>query len=134
MSTKIFVNLPVRDLAASIDFFTRTGFSFDPRFTAESAGCMVISDDIYAMLLTEPHFKEVTGRQIVDATTSTEAVMCLGVESRARVDELADAALAAGGTAAGEPQDEGFMYGRGFHDLDGHQWEVMHMDMSAIPG
>jgi uncharacterized protein len=133
MSTKIFVNLPVKDLNASIDFFTKVGFSFNEAFTDENATSMVISDDIYVMLLVEPFFKTFTKKEIADATKTTEAIVALGVESRARVDELVDAALAAGGTEANEANDQGFMYGRSFADLDGHQWEVMYMDESAIP-
>lgn len=131
MSTKIFVNLPVKDLTKSTAFFTELGFSFNPQFSDENAGCMVISDDIYAMLLVEPFFKAFTKKEIVDATKSTEAILALGVESRQRVDELADTAIEAGGQPANDPMDEGFMYGRSFQDLDGHIWEVMHMDETA---
>jgi predicted lactoylglutathione lyase len=95
MSTKIFVNLPVKDLGKLIDFFTELGFSFNPQFTDDNATCMVISDDIYAMLLMEPFFKSFTNKEIVDATKSTEVILALGVDSRQRVDELVDKALAA---------------------------------------
>jgi predicted lactoylglutathione lyase len=134
MSTKIFVNLPVKDLSTSIRFFTGLGFSFNQQFTDENAGCLVISDDIYAMLLTEPFFKTFTAKDIVDATKGTEAILCLGVESRERVDQLADTALASGGKPANDTQDEGFMYGRRFQDPDGHIWEVMYMDSAAAQG
>jgi predicted lactoylglutathione lyase len=133
MSTKIFVNLPVRDLGKSMEFFTKLGYSFDQQFSDENAGCLVISDDIYAMLLVEPFFKSFTKKDIVDATTSTEAILCLGVESRQRVDELVDKALAAGGLPSNDTMDQGFMYGRSFQDLDGHLWEVMYMDAAAVP-
>jgi predicted lactoylglutathione lyase len=133
MSTKIFVNLPVKDLGKSMDFFTKLGYSFDQQFSDENAGCLVISDDIYAMLLVEPFFKSFTKKDIVDATTSTEAILCLGVESRQRVDELVDKALAAGGLPSNDTMDQGFMYGRSFQDLDGHLWEVMYMDAAAVP-
>ncbi|WP_214366094.1 VOC family protein [Pseudonocardia sp. H11422] len=131
MSTKIFVNLPVKDLGKSIEFFTALGFAFDQQFTNDDAGGLVISDDIYVMLLTEPFFKSFTKKDVVDATKSTEAILALGVESRERVDELADKALAAGGLPANDTNDQGFMYGRSFQDLDGHIWEVMYMDMAA---
>lgn len=134
MSTKIFVNLPVKDLNASIDFFTKVGFSFDANFTDENATCMIIGEDIFVMLLVESFFKTFTKKDVADATKTTEAIVALGVESRARVDELADAALAAGGTEANEANDQGFMYGRSFHDLDGHAWEVIYMDASAMQG
>ncbi|GAA1825757.1 VOC family protein [Planosporangium flavigriseum] len=132
MSTAIFVNLPVKDLGKSMDFFTRLGFSFNRQFTDENAACLVISDTIYAMLLVEPFFQTFTKKEIADATKSTEAILCLGVESRQRVDELADRALAAGGLPANEAMDQGFMYGRSFQDLDGHLWEVMYMDQDAV--
>jgi predicted lactoylglutathione lyase len=133
MSTKIFVNLPVKDLNASIDFFTKVGFSFNEHFTDENATCMVVGDDIFVMLLVEPFFQTFTKKEIADATKTTETIVALGVESRARVDELADAALGAGGSEANEANDQGFMYGRSFNDLDGHLWEVIYMDQSAIP-
>ncbi|MGH3839694.1 MAG: VOC family protein, partial [Pseudonocardiaceae bacterium] len=120
MSTKIFVNLPVKDLGKSIDFFTALGFSFNPQFTDENAGCLVISDDIYVMLLTEPFFKSFTNKDVVDAAKSTEVILALGVESRQQVDELVDKALAAGGQPGSFSNDESFMYGRSFQDLDGH--------------
>jgi predicted lactoylglutathione lyase len=132
MTTKIFVNLPVKDLGKSIDFFTKLGFSFNQQFSDESAACLVISDDIYAMLLVEPFFKTFTNKDIADATTSTEAILCLGVESRQRVDELADQALAAGGLPSNDTMDQGFMYGRSFQDVDGHLWEAMYMDPAAV--
>jgi len=132
MSTKIFVNLPVKDLNRSKDFFTKLGFSFNKQFTDENAGCMVITDDIYAMLLTEPFFKNFTKKEIADARKSTEAIVALGVESRARVDELADKALSSGGSAANEPMEQDGMYGRSFQDPDGHLWEVIWMDPASI--
>lgn len=131
MSTKIFVNLPVKDLGKSTDFFTELGFSFNPQFSDENAGCMVVSDDIYVMLLVEPFFQSFTKKEVVDSTKSTEAITCLGVDSRERVDEMVDKALAAGGQPSNDPMDEGFMYGRSFQDLDGHLWEVMYMDPAA---
>ncbi|WKX71403.1 VOC family protein [Streptomyces sp. XD-27] len=134
MSTKIFVNLPVKDLDKSIGFFEQLGYSFNPQFTDEKGACMVISDDIYAMLLVEPFFKSFTDKEIVDTSKGAEAIVALGVESRERVDELADKALAAGGKPSKEPMDEGFMYGRSFQDLDGHLWEVFWMDPSAVEG
>lgn len=131
MPTKIFVNLPVADLGKSRDFFTRLGFSFNEQFCDDNAACMVISDDIYAMLLAEPFFQSFTSKQIADTDNSTEAILCLGVETRQRVDELVDAAFAAGASPSNDPQDHGFMYGRSFADLDGHLWEVMCMEPTA---
>jgi predicted lactoylglutathione lyase len=134
MSTKIFVNLPVKDLAKSVAFFKGLGYSFNPQFTDENAACLVIGDDIFAMLLVEPFFRRFTKKEIADATTTTEAIVALGVESRERVDELADKALASGGQAANETNDQGFMYGRSFQDPDGHIWEVLWMDPKTVEG
>ena len=134
MSTQIFVNLPVKDLKRSVDFFTALGYSFDPRFTDENATCLIIDEDhIYAMLLTHDFFKRFTKKQIADATASTEAILALSTDSREAVDKLVDKALASGGSAANEPDDQGFMYSRSFQDPDGHIWEVLSMDMSAVP-
>lgn len=132
MSTKIFVNLPVKDLARSRDFFSQLGYGFDDRFSDENAACLVISDDIFAMLLTEPFFKSFTKKDVADARTSTETMIALSAESRAQVDELADKALAAGGSSATDPQDHGFMYARSFYDPDDHHWELVWMDPAAI--
>lgn len=132
MSTLIFVNLPVKDLERSKRFFTALGYSFNPQFTDENAGCLVISDTIYAMLLKEPFFKTFTKKEIADSTKTTEAIVALGVESRERVDELVDKALAAGGQSSMGTNDQGFMYGRSFQDPEGHLWEVFWMDPSAV--
>ncbi|MGP3970678.1 VOC family protein [Streptomyces sp. 6N223] len=134
MSKKIFVNLPVKDLNRSKAFFKEIGYSFDEQFSDENAACLVISEHIYAMLLVEPFFKTFTTREIVDASSSVEAIIALSADSRGEVDELVDRALAAGGTSPREPQDEGFMYGRSFTDPDGHLWEIIWMDMSAMEG
>ncbi|MCQ6553718.1 VOC family protein [Streptomyces sp. C10-9-1] len=131
MPQMIFVNLPVKDLEASKSFWTKLGYSFNPQFTDENAACLVFSDTIFAMLLTEPYFKTFTAKEITDAATGTEALICLSADSREAVDTLVDAAIAAGGRPAGETQDMGYMYGRGFEDVDHHNWEVMWMDTEA---
>jgi predicted lactoylglutathione lyase len=132
VSTKIFVNLPVKDLTRSIGFFTALGYSVNPQFTDENAGCVVINEHIYTMLLTESFFKNFTKKTIVDATTSTEAILALSAESREEVDTLVERALGAGGQVANEPSDMGFMYSRSFSDLDGHLWEVVYMDPNHV--
>lgn len=132
MSTKIFVNLPVKNLDKSVEFFTRLGFSFNPQFTNETATCMIVSDDIFVMLLTEQRFKDFTPKEICDARKYTEVLVCLSSESRDKVDEMVRNAVAAGGSTYNETQDHGFMYGHGFQDLDGHIWELMYMEPSAI--
>ena len=132
MPQMIFVNLPVKDLETSKAFWSKLGYSFNPQFSGENEACLVFSDTIFAMLLTEPRFKDFTKKDIVDAATSTETILALSADSREKVDELADAALAAGGSPANETQDYGFMYGRSFHDPDHHMWEVVWMDVEAM--
>ena len=127
MNKQIFVNLPVKDLERSKAFFAHLGYSFNPQFTNEQAACMVISDTIYAMLLTEPFFAGFTKKPIVDAKQATEVLVCLSCESRDEVDQLVAKALEAGGKAPNPVQDHGFMYGHGFEDIDGHQWELVFM-------
>jgi predicted lactoylglutathione lyase len=131
MKTSIFINLPVKDLNRSVSFFTQLGYSFDPRFTDEKGACMIISDTIFVMLLVETFFKTFTKKEICDAHKNTEAIICLSADSREKVDELVSKAVKAGGTTPSGKQDQGFMYGHGFQDMDGHLWEVMYMDVSA---
>jgi len=134
VARKIFVNLPVKDLQQSMTFFSKLGFTFDKQFTDETAACMVVSADIYVMLLTQDKFKTFTPRQISDATKSTEVLVCLSASSRQEVDETVRKAVSAGGTTYNDAQDHGFMYGHGFQDLDGHIWELAFMEPSSIKG
>ncbi len=134
MATKIFVNLPVKDLDKSKEFFVKLGYTINPQFTDEKAACVVISEDIYAMILREEYFKTFTPKkEIADATKSTEVLVALSADSKEKVNELLDKALAAGAREARPPEDHGFMYGRSFEDPDGHIWEVFWMDMNAVP-
>ncbi|MBW0102588.1 VOC family protein [Pseudonocardia sp. KRD291] len=132
MPNMIFVNLPVANVSASRDFYTAMGFTINEQFSDENTASVVISDAIVAMVMTRSRFADFTKKQIVDAHTSSEVINALGVESRDEVDRLADAALAAGGTVGGDTQDHGFMYGRSIDDPDGHCWEFVWMDPSAI--
>ena len=132
MPTKIFVNLPVKDLERSKAFFAKLGYSFNPQFTDERAACMVISEDIYSMLLSEPFFKTFTRKEIADAAKTTEVLVALSADSKEHVDEMLRKALAAGAKEARDPMEYEFMYGRSFEDLDGHIWEVIWMNPSAI--
>jgi uncharacterized protein len=132
MPTKIFVNLPVKDLNRSIEFFTKLGFSFNQQFTDETATCMIVTDDIFAMLLTEEKFKTFTPKEICDAKKYTEVLVALSYDNRSDVDETVRKAVAAGGSTYNEPQDHGFMYTHGFQDLDGHIWEIFYMDPSFV--
>jgi predicted lactoylglutathione lyase len=128
----IFVNLPVKDVTATMAFFRKLGFEFDEKFTDDSCACMVISDKAYVMQMDATRFASFTTKPVADATRSTEGIVAVSAESREAVDQFADTALAAGGSPANEPMDMGFMYGRSFHDLDGHLWEVMWMSPDAV--
>ncbi len=129
MATQIFVNLPVRDLDKSIEFFTALGYTFNPQFTDQNATCMIVSEDhIYVMLLVESFFKTFTTKPVADAHTSTEVLVCLSCESREAVDQMVRKAAAAGASTPRAPQDHGFMYQHGYQDLDGHVWELIYMD------
>ncbi len=132
MSTKIFVNLPVKDLNRSVEFFTKLGYKFNPQFTNEKATCMIVGEDNFVMLLVEDFFKTFTPKSIADAKSSTEAIVALSAESREEVNRMVETALAAGARRYKEPDDQGFMYGWGFEDLDGHIWEYFWMDPAAI--
>ncbi|MFE4426523.1 VOC family protein [Peribacillus butanolivorans] len=129
---KIFVNLPVKDLNASIEFFTKVGFGFNEQMTNENATCVVISETIYVMLLVEDYFKTFTKREIPDTAKSTEAIVALSVKSKGEVDEIVNKALDAGGKPFNEAIDHGFMYGWSFQDIDGHLWEIFYMDESGF--
>ncbi len=124
----IFVNLPVRDLEASKTFFAALGYTFNPTFTDANAACMIISDSIFVMLLVESFFRGFTTQPISDARQQTEVITCLSATSRTAVDALVDKALKAGASEPMPARDHGFMYQRGFQDLDGHLWEIAHMD------
>lgn len=132
MATKIFVNLPVSDLERSMKFFSHLGYSFNKQFSDETAACMVITEDIYAMLLTHAKFKPFIPGEICDAKKSTEVLVCLSCDTREQVDDLVSKALAAGGSEFREPQDHGFMYGRSYQDPDGHIWELFYMDQNFV--
>jgi len=132
MATKIFVNLPVRDLARSKAFFERLGFRFNAQFTDDTAACMVVSEDIYVMLLTEAKFREFTPKAICDAKKATEVLVALSLDSREQVGDMVRKAVAAGGTTYAEPKDHGFMLQHGFQDPDGHIWELVYMDPAAV--
>jgi uncharacterized protein len=129
---KIFVNLAVRDLKKSMQFFSTLGFTFNPKFTDDKAACMVISDDAYVMLLTEPFFRTFTKLEPADTSRYTEGLFALSCNSKAEVDEMVRKAIDGGGRPAMDATDHGFMYGWSFYDIDGHHWEVMWMDPNAV--
>ena len=131
MGTKIFVNLPVKNLERSIEFFSKLGYKFNPQFTDDTAACIVISETIFVLLLTHSKFRDFTPKSICDTTKSAEVLLCLSCDSRSQVDDLVAKAVAAGGSIYANPKDYGFMYQHSFADPDGHQWELIHM--SAMP-
>lgn len=131
-SRQMFVNLAVEDLDRSVEFFTTLGFEFDPRFTDATATSMIVGEGAYVMLLTKEKFAEFTTKPLVDPAVQTEVLIAISADSREGVDELTDAALGAGGSAANDPLDYGFMYVRTFQDPDGHIWEVMWMDLAGF--
>lgn len=133
MGRQIYVNLPIKNMERTQAFFKSLGFSFNPKFTNEQGACMIVADDSYVMLLTEPFFQGFTKKPVSDARKSTEVLICLSCQSRDEVDDLVRKAVAAGGNTPVPAQDHGFMYGHGFEDLDGHQWELMYMDPNAPP-
>lgn len=133
MGTKIFINLPVKDLNRTATFFTQLGYSFNPQFSDDRAKCMIISDDIYVMFLVEPFFRSFTGKEIPDNSKTCDYITALTVDSQDAVDEMMRKCLAAGGRDISKPQEVDFMYTRTFEDPDGHHWEIFHMDMSRVP-
>lgn len=132
MSRMIFVNLPVRDLPKTKDFFSALGFTYNQQFTDDKAACMIVSDQAFVMLLSEPFFRGFTKNQICDTSTHTEAIFALSCESKVEVDQIVRKAIDAGGRHALDPVDHGFMYNWSFYDLDGHHWEVLWMDPKAV--
>ena len=132
MKTQLYVNLPVKDLKRSVEFFTQLGFTFNPQFTNENATCLIISEHISAMLLVEEFFKTFTKKEIADTRKTTEVILALAVENRAQVDDLIGKAVKAGASTPAEPKDYGFMYQHSFQDLDGRLWEVFYMDEAAM--
>ena len=132
MTTKIFVNLPVKDLGKTVNFFIKLGFKLNPKFTDENATCMIVTEDILVMLLVEKFFKIFTKKEICNTARNTEVIIALSAESKENVDEMINKAVEAGGKESREVQDEGWMYGRGFEDIDGHLWEVVFMNESLV--
>jgi predicted lactoylglutathione lyase len=134
MAKMIFVNLPVTDLPRSMKFYEAIGFTNNPQFTDANAAAMMWSEEIVVMLLTHEFWKTFTTKTIPDAHTSAQMALAISRDSRAEVDAIVEAAGANGGKAdPSPPQDLGFMYQRSFEDPDGHSWEPVFMDMSAMP-
>lgn len=134
MATQIFVNLPVKDLKKSMAFYEAIGCKNNPKFTDDTAACMVLTDTIYIMLLTHDKFKGFISKSIIDAKQSVGVINALSLASNSEVNTFVDKAVKAGGREYNEPKDYGFMQQRCVEDLDGHNWEVLYMDMSKFPG
>lgn len=134
MNTQMYLNLPVKNLSRSIEFFTKLGYTFNPQFTDENATCMIVGENIFVMLVVEKFFQSFIDKQVCDAMKSTETMVGLSCASRAEVDEMVRKAVAAGGAPHRKPQDHGFMYEHGYEDLDGHIWDLFYMEPGATPG
>ena len=133
MATKIFINLPVKDIDRSVYFFQNLGFSFNPQFTDEKGASLIVGENIFLMLLTEPYFRTFTNTELCNAHVSTEVLIAIDAQSKEEVELLVKKAEALGGTLYAKPQDHGWMYQHSFADLDGHRWEIVYMDESQLP-
>ncbi len=133
MATQVFINLPVKDLNRSVDFFTKLGYTFNAQFTSEQATCMIVSDTIFVMLLVEPFFQSFTKKEICDTSKAVEVSICLSAESKDAVNEIVNKAVSAGATIPDPANDHGWMYQHSFDDLDGHHWEYAWMDPAGPP-
>lgn len=132
METQVFINLPVKDLHKSIEFYKKLGFSFKPEFSDNNGACIVVSDTIFLMLLTEAFFKTFTKKEVCDSSKAIETMITISAKSRVEVDEMVEKAIAAGARTPNPSQDHGWMYGRGFEDIDGHHWDMVYMNMDAL--
>ena len=133
MAKQIFINIPVKNLRKSIVFFKKTGFKFNAKFTNTKGGCLIISENIFVMLVTEKFFQTFTKKKIIDAKKNTETIIALSFDSRKQVDEFMAKVLNAGGKEIKKPADYGYMYERNFQDIDGHNWAPFYMDHSKFP-
>ena len=132
MKPIIFINLPVKNLKASMEFYSNIGFTNNSKYTDETAACMVFSEEIMVMLLTHEKFKTFTSKTIADTSTQVQVLNALALESREKVDELTEAAYRAGATEARPTTDYGFMYGTAINDPDGHIWEFFWMKREDV--
>ncbi|UOQ48573.1 glyoxalase/bleomycin resistance/extradiol dioxygenase family protein [Gracilibacillus caseinilyticus] len=130
-SQDFFLNLSVKDINKATHFYKELGFEINPQFSDETTSCVIIGENIFAMIMVEERFKSFTKKEIVDTNIAAEAIFCISTESREQDDEIVNKALSIGGAPYNEAQDHGFVYIWGFEDLDGHLWEVAYMDKSA---
>ncbi len=132
MAHKVFMNLPVKDLKRSMAFYESLGWKHNPQFTDNTAASIVVSEDIYVMLLTHEKFSQFTRKQIADSSKTAQMLICLSTDSKDDVHRIVDAAVKSGATEPRPLTDYGFMMFRTFEDPDGHTWEVLFMDPSHI--
>ncbi len=133
MAKQIFINLAVKDLPKSVEFYTALGFIINPQFSDESGKCMVWSDNIYVMLLTHEKFAKFATKSIADTKSKLAALYSLSLDSVDDVNDMVNKGVKAGGVEPHEMKDYGFMQQRTIEDFDGHTWEVFFMDMSKFP-
>ena len=133
MVKQIFINLPIKDLNKTKEFFTKIGFKFNQKFTDENAACLILGENIFSMFLIEKFFKRFTKKEISNYKSNAEVINALSVNSKKEVDEILNKVIKAGGKEPRETQDHGWMYGRSFEDIDGHLWEVFFIDKSQMP-
>lgn len=131
MINSIFLNLPIKELKRSVDFFTGLGFTFNPQFTSEDTTCMIIGENMFAMLCEDAKFNNFLNKPIADPST-TEVLISLSCESKEEVNQLSEKAFSQGARKVNEPEDHGFMYSWGFEDLDGHVWDLFWMDPAHV--
>ena len=133
MVKQIFINLPIKDLNKTKEFFTKIGFKFNQKFTDENAACLILGENIFAMFLIEKFFKRFTKKEISNYKSNAEVINALSVNSKKEVDEILNKVIKAGGKEPREAQNHGWMYGRSFEDINGHLWEVFFIDKSQMP-
>lgn len=132
MMRKLFVNVPVKDLQKSVEFFTQLGFTFNPQFTDDNGTCMIVGEDAYVMLLAEDFFRRFTKKELTDAKATTEVIIAISADSKEEVDRIVHTALAHGGKASNDASDQEFMYTWSFQDIDDHLWEIIYMSPDAL--
>jgi predicted lactoylglutathione lyase len=131
---QVFINLPVKDVERSMNFYTQLGFTVNPQFSDEQAKCMIWSDTIFVMLMSHEKLTGFTKKPIADTKIGLAALFALSVESVDQINEIVDKGLQAGGTEPMPMADYGFMQLRKIEDYDGHTWEIFFMDMTKVPG
>ena len=130
---QVFINLAVKDLTKSMDFYTQLGFTNNPQFSDDTAKCMVWSEHIFVMIMTHEKFKTFATKPIADTRNNIAGLFALSVESVDKVNDLVDKGVTAGGSEPVPFQDYGFMQKRNIEDFDGHTWEIFYMDISKFP-